>query len=416
MRQGPAAAPEFVPASFSRIMRGSKRLQAIQARIQRGDLDGAIEEYEKAVEGEPDDWSSVAALGDLYLQKGDVENGVTQLTRVADHFLSEGFYARAAALYRRVLKLVEDDHALLSLADIAARQGLLTEARHHLMLLERQRRARGDLAGADACLASLEAIVDAQTRVPEPPPIPVPRAPLAPVEEAPTDAPPAPQGFDTTGSGPVADPARADEAALKPFAAGDAQPESETGSADTSAPVQESAPARHTASRARQTGARSTPTRPGSGRRARSLGDVFKQLRSEAEQDEDVSACHERFDLAQHHLQEGDEEAAASELEHAARAPTLRFVASAQLGRLHVSRGDLAAGIEWLERATQVPPVSPDEGHAVLYELADALERVGEAARALVVFMQLAAQRRAYRDVAARIAALSGDQGQGDRT
>lgn len=120
-----------------------------------------------------------------------------------------------------------------------------------------------------------------------------------------------------------------------------------------------------------------------------------------------VAARHERFDLTQYYLLEGNEPAALIELEEAARAPALRFMASAQRGRLHADRGEIQEAIVWLERATQVPPISPDEGHAVLYELADALERAGEPTQALVMFMQLAADRRAYRDVQARIVELS---------
>jgi hypothetical protein len=61
--------------------------------------------------------------------------------------------------------------------------------------------------------------------------------------------------------------------------------------------------------------------------------------------------------------------------------------------------------------------VSPDEGHAVLYELADALEQQGEPARALAVLLELETQRRAYRDVPRRIARLSAamESGSGDR-
>jgi hypothetical protein len=68
-------------------------------------------------------------------------------------------------------------------------------------------------------------------------------------------------------------------------------------------------------------------------------------------------------------------------LESAARDPLRKFTAAA-LGRLYVRRGDLRAGVEWLERAFEAPPASPENGFAVLYDLAGVLDRVGEAARA----------------------------------
>jgi hypothetical protein len=139
----------------------------------------------------------------------------------------------------------------------------------------------------------------------------------------------------------------------------------------------------------------------------RSLQDVFDGLRAAALRDEVVDQAQKRFDEAQAHLRDGNEEAAIPELKAAAAAPMLRFVACAQLGRLFVARAELAKGVEWLERAAQTPPVSPDEGHAVRYELGDALERGGNRTRALVVFMELDAQRARYRDVGTRIEALS---------
>jgi hypothetical protein len=87
--------------------------------------------------------------------------------------------------------------------------------------------------------------------------------------------------------------------------------------------------------------------------------------------------------------------------------PQLRFKAAAQLGRLSVSRGDLRGGIEWLERAAEAPSPSPDETFGVLYDLADALDRAGESARALAVFIELEADAGSYRDVADRIELLT---------
>jgi tetratricopeptide (TPR) repeat protein len=148
--------------------------------------------------------------------------------------------------------------------------------------------------------------------------------------------------------------------------------------------------------------------KPGAPRkRVKPLQSVFNEMRARARDTDEAAAAHERFDLAQYHLRDGNEVAAMTELQEAARAPVLRFAASAQLGRLLAARNELAPAVEWLERAAGVPPVTPDEGLAVLYELADTLERVGEPERALAVFIELQSQRRAYRDVAARIAALS---------
>jgi lipopolysaccharide biosynthesis regulator YciM len=106
---------------------------------------------------------------------------------------------------------------------------------------------------------------------------------------------------------------------------------------------------------------------------------------------------------------------AAAELEAAAASPTLRFQASAQLGRLWIRHGDLPRGIEWLERATETLAPVPEHGIAAQYDLGETLERVGRTDRALEVFRNLEMDASDYRDVRARIARLeqAGPSGHG---
>jgi hypothetical protein len=102
---------------------------------------------------------------------------------------------------------------------------------------------------------------------------------------------------------------------------------------------------------------------------------------------------------------DGDADVVA-QLEAAALTPSLQFQASAQLGRLLIGRGELRRGVEWLERAVQAPVQIPEHALAVLYEMADALERMGEPARTLEVLLELEAGAGTYRDVRERIARL----------
>ena len=56
---------------------------------------------------------------------------------------------------------------------------------------------------------------------------------------------------------------------------------------------------------------------------------------------------------------------------------------------------------------SDAPPPGPDEGRALLYDLGDVLETVGETARALAVFLELDADAPEYRDVRDRVARLA---------
>jgi len=113
------------------------------------------------------------------------------------------------------------------------------------------------------------------------------------------------------------------------------------------------------------------------------------------------------FEQAQEHLRRGAVAEAAAALQVAVRSPQCRFKAAAQLGRLSISRGDLHGGAEWLEQAASAPSPSPDETAAVVYDLADALDRAGEHVRALAIFMELESDAGSFRDVRTRIDQLT---------
>ena len=113
------------------------------------------------------------------------------------------------------------------------------------------------------------------------------------------------------------------------------------------------------------------------------------------------------YDRALKHLADGRTDEAMADLRDATRASHTRARAAADLGRLHISRGELEAAVEWLEQAADGPAATQEEGFAVLYELADTLERLGESARALAILVDLDADAGGYRDVRLRIEQLA---------
>lgn len=139
----------------------------------------------------------------------------------------------------------------------------------------------------------------------------------------------------------------------------------------------------------------------------RDLDDIFAEIRTRVAGTEPGGAGMEPYERGLQHLEQGRVADAVADLRAAARTPLFRFRACARLGRLCVAQGNVAEGIDWLERAAEAPAPSPDEGWAVLYDLSSALERIGESARAMAVLMEIQTDNDAYRDVRARLDRLT---------
>ena len=146
---------------------------------------------------------------------------------------------------------------------------------------------------------------------------------------------------------------------------------------------------------------------------APALEDIFDDMRSKGARDAQLQDAQARYAAGIEHANAGRIEEAVSGFEAAARVPMMRFAAGSRLGRLLIANGDVARGVEWLERAAEAPAPTAEEGHALMFELADALEQMGEHARALAVLLELSADAPDYHDIAERIDRLSKVQTRG---
>lgn len=123
-------------------------LRKAEKLLRQGKIDLAIADYRAVIEDQPTDWNTSNTLGDLYFRVGQVEKAVAEYGKIADHLASEGFFPKAVALYRKILKIKPDEErAMWHLGGIAARQGLLVDARANFLTLAERRRARGDKRG-----------------------------------------------------------------------------------------------------------------------------------------------------------------------------------------------------------------------------------------------------------------------------
>ena len=136
-------------------------------------------------------------------------------------------------------------------------------------------------------------------------------------------------------------------------------------------------------------------------------------MRDEVGRNSAEEAAAEQYRLALTYRELGMNEEAIKALEAAARSPRQRFDACSLLGRVYIENGELPRAVDWLERAAEAPAPTPDASRALLYDLGETLEKTGEKARALAVFVELESESGGYRDVAQRIKRLSKAQAKG---
>lgn len=145
----------------------------------------------------------------------------------------------------------------------------------------------------------------------------------------------------------------------------------------------------------------------------RDIDAVFADFRDEVSRRVHTDGAHEDFTRGMALYQAGQLDEAVPALQLASREPRYRFEAASALGRIFLQRGETWPAIEWLERAAQAPAPTSSDSHRLLYELADALEAVGEVARALAICLELRADAGDYHDVATRVDRLSKVQARG---
>jgi tetratricopeptide (TPR) repeat protein len=106
-----------------------KLLERAQKYIQKGYFEKAIGEYKNLTAMDPLDISVRLRLGDLYVKTGKKEDAIKEYMEVAKVNTKKGFYLKAIAVYKQILKL---DDAIMDihyrLADLYTKQRLLADA------------------------------------------------------------------------------------------------------------------------------------------------------------------------------------------------------------------------------------------------------------------------------------------------
>ncbi len=118
-----------------------------------GRYDKAVELLKQVVQDNPRDWNTVNQIGFLYEKLNDLKAANEQYAKVAAFYAKDGFYLKAIACWKKVLK---NDPALLDahlqLGDLYAKQGLTAEAKSMLGVAIDECLKRGKLRDAGEAL------------------------------------------------------------------------------------------------------------------------------------------------------------------------------------------------------------------------------------------------------------------------
>ncbi|QQR90143.1 MAG: tetratricopeptide repeat protein [Myxococcales bacterium] len=83
----------------------TKILEAAQKHASKGFYDKAIAEYQKIIASDPRDIRTLLRVGDLHSRKGDLSEASNVYSRVAEQYARQGFFLKAIAVYKQILKL-----------------------------------------------------------------------------------------------------------------------------------------------------------------------------------------------------------------------------------------------------------------------------------------------------------------------
>ena len=131
--------------SFDKV----KAMRNAERFLSQGKIRSAISEYERVVENDSRDYSTLNTLGDLYVKNNDTDKAIGCYTKVAEHFSKQGFAQKAIAIYNKISRLKPNSADVSEkLAKLYQMKGSFAEAKSHYVQLAEQYQRKGQKAEA----------------------------------------------------------------------------------------------------------------------------------------------------------------------------------------------------------------------------------------------------------------------------
>ncbi|MGE3544240.1 MAG: tetratricopeptide repeat protein [Kofleriaceae bacterium] len=135
-----------------------KVMDAARKFVDKGKIDKAVKEYLRIVSEDPKDVRVWLKIGDLYAKKGAKQDAIETYQKVARFYHEQGFFQKAVAVYKQILKLdprLVD--VILSLAELYRQLGQMSEAMQHFESVAAHFHREGNTKEA---LATVKKLVD----------------------------------------------------------------------------------------------------------------------------------------------------------------------------------------------------------------------------------------------------------------
>jgi diguanylate cyclase (GGDEF)-like protein len=121
-------------------------LKLAENYVRQGKIEAAIDEYEKVIKLDPNAFTTINTLGDLYVRVGRNEEARTTFSRIAKSYCENGFILKAIAMYKKLYKLSPSNYDIpLKIANLYASQDLMVEARQWYNTIADLLYKRGDI-------------------------------------------------------------------------------------------------------------------------------------------------------------------------------------------------------------------------------------------------------------------------------
>jgi len=112
---------------------------------QRGQWDKAIKAYDRILAEDPKDVRVLLKVGELHQKRGDEPAAAATFNRVAEAYTDQGFFLKAIAVYKQMVKLVPDDVRVNErLASLYQQLGIMSDAMGQLQLVAQAAERAGD--------------------------------------------------------------------------------------------------------------------------------------------------------------------------------------------------------------------------------------------------------------------------------